>query len=177
MEVSIEEFKSLQAKGVFKSHRRRHTPGEMTSSLPPSGTIRFTILGAPPGKPRMTRRDKWKKRDNVLRYREWSDAARQAAGSLPPPEAITRLDWIAVFRPAASWSAQKRLAAMGTLHRQKPDRDNIDKAVLDALFDDDSAVACGTITKIWGENERLEVTIIYAMQDIANGGATGEHKP
>jgi hypothetical protein len=31
MEVSIEEFKSLQAK-AFKSHRRQHTPGEMNKT-------------------------------------------------------------------------------------------------------------------------------------------------
>ena len=33
--------------------------------------------------------------------------------------------------------------AIGELHRTKPDRDNIDKAVLDALFDEDSAIAAG----------------------------------
>ena len=45
---------------------------------------------------------------------------------------------------------------MGTLHRSKPDRDNIDKAVMDALFPEDSGIAAGTIRKVWGEPPRVE---------------------
>ena len=38
------------------------------------------VRGEPIGKPRMTKRDKWKQRECVLRYRAWADAARAAAG-------------------------------------------------------------------------------------------------
>jgi hypothetical protein len=31
-DVSIEQFRQMQAQGKFKSHRRRHTPGEMNKT-------------------------------------------------------------------------------------------------------------------------------------------------
>ena len=47
----------------------------------------------------------------------------------------------------------------GRIHRAKPDRDNIDKSVLDALMQEDSGVACGLMIKRWddGEGARLEI--------------------
>lgn len=124
-----------------------------------SGELRFIIQGTPIGKPRMTRRDKWKQRPCVMRYREWADAARSAAGIVPQANTVYSLDWTAYFAPPPSWSKQKRREAIGTLHRPRPDRDNIDKAILDALFKSDSGIAFGTIRKEWGEPERLEVVL------------------
>ena len=40
------------------------------SPLPPEKEWRFTIPGAPMGKPRMTKQDKWKKRACVVRFRK-----------------------------------------------------------------------------------------------------------
>src|SRR3990167_5593278 len=120
-------------------------------------TRTFIIEGTPVGAPRMTQRDKWAQRPCVMRYRAWKDRARAAAGKLPEPDAIENLSWLAVFSPPARWSKKKREAAIGTLHRSKPDRDNLDKSVLDALFADDSGIAMGTIEKRWGIAERLEV--------------------
>ena len=107
----------------------------------------------------MTRRDKWKKRPCVVRYRNWADGARLAAGRLPQPEQIESFSWTAYFPPPKSWSATKRSEALGTYHRGKPDRDNIDKAILDALFPNDSAIASGMIRKLWGEPARIEVVL------------------
>lgn len=117
------------------------------------------IPGPPLGKPRQTQRDKWKKRPAVQKYRAWADLARLCAGVLPPPAIIARLDWKAYFAPPPSWSKKAAAAAIGQLHRQKPDRDNIDKAVLDALFPEDSGIAAGTIAKFWDDVPRLEITI------------------
>jgi len=74
---------------------------------------------------------------------------------------VTRLDWLAVLAPAKSWSKKKERLLLGELHQQKPDRDNIDKAVLDALFKDDSGISCGLIRKIWGRPEGLWISIEY----------------
>jgi Holliday junction resolvase RusA-like endonuclease len=120
-------------------------------------TIHFIIPGEPVGKPRMTQRDKWKQRPCVMKYRQWADAAREYAGKIP--DGVVRLDWKAVFSPPASWSKKKRAAVMGMPHRSRPDRDNIDKAVLDALFKQDSGIASGFINKVWGDVPRLEVWI------------------
>lgn len=50
----------------------------------------------------------------------------------------------AYFAPAQSWSKKKKAAALGQPHVQKPDADNLIKAVLDGLnriaFPDDAQV-------------------------------------
>ena len=121
-------------------------------------TIR--IPGAPLGKPRMTRRDKWAKRSCVMRYRDWADKVRAIAGAVPPAESVLRLSWVATFECPKSWSIARQEAAHGTLHRSKPDRDNIDKAILDVLYPDgDAAIAAGTMEKRWGLEASLVITI------------------
>lgn len=121
--------------------------------------IRFTVPGNPIGKPRMTQRDKWKKRSCVVAYRNWADRVREIAGVLPPPDRIASVSWVAYFAMPPSWSKKKRAALLGQLHRSKPDRDNIDKALLDVLFTDDSGIAAGSLEKRWSTEPRLEVTI------------------
>lgn len=127
--------------------------------------ITFTIPGEPIGKPRMTRADKWKRRDCVLRYRHWADFARLALyeqvkkHTLPP--GLYDVSWVAFIGMAGSWSEKKKARLRGKPHFGKPDRDNIDKALLDSLFADDRGVCHGTLTKLWddGNGPRLEVTI------------------
>lgn len=122
--------------------------------------IRITIEGDPIGAPRMTQRDKWKRRPCVLKYFDCRDKARKAAGTLPPVEQIESLSWVAYFTPPASYSKKRRAALLGTQHRAKPDRDNIDKAILDALFADDAGIAKGSIEKRWDVAERVEIEIV-----------------
>lgn len=123
--------------------------------------IRFTIPGEPVSAPRMTQQDKWMKRPCVVRYREWSNEAKRIAGDLPDPSRIESLSWSAYFEPSESWPKKKRVASVGTLHRFKPDRDNLDKAVLDSLFKNDAAIARGSISKWWDWTPRLEVEIVW----------------
>jgi Holliday junction resolvase RusA-like endonuclease len=95
-----------------------------------------------------------------MRYRAWCDRVRAIAGVLPPEETVSSLNWSAFFLPPKSWSKRKQLAAIGTLHRQKPDRDNVDKAVLDCLYPGgDSAIARGSIGKYWGTEPRIVIVI------------------
>ncbi|MDR1282429.1 MAG: RusA family crossover junction endodeoxyribonuclease [Opitutaceae bacterium] len=115
------------------------------------------------GKPRMTQRDKWAKRDCVTRYYAWKDVAKLAfkMAHRTMPQGVYRVDWFAFLPIPPSWSKKKKTEHTGKLHFAKPDRDNIDKAVLDALWDDDSGVACGYIEKRWddGRGPRLEVAL------------------
>lgn len=138
-------------------------------------TIKVVIPGPPMGKPRMTQRDKWAKRPCVMRYRNWADLARlcvlEQVKKLPDANSVTRLSWVAYFEPPAK-QATKRL---GKLHRQKPDRDNIDKGILDALYKQDEGIAAGSIEKRWDVTARLEITIEYEEQtdvDSRPGGTT-----
>lgn len=126
--------------------------------------LRILIPGKPIGKPRMTQRDKWAKRDCVVAYRNWADHARlmaHAVGGVPDVARITDVSWVARFEPPKSTSKKRRAELIGTLHRVKPDRDNIDKAILDALFKEDQGIASGTIKKVWAEESSLEITITY----------------
>ncbi len=59
-----------------------------------------------------------------------------------------------------SWSAKKKAAHEGEPHRQKPDLDNLVKAMLDALHDDDSHIWDGRFTKRWSATPRIELTLI-----------------
>jgi Holliday junction resolvase RusA-like endonuclease len=122
-------------------------------------TLKFTIPGKPIGKPRMTRRDKWAQRSAVVKYREWCDRTREIVGPVPPANQTASVSWVAYFEPPKSWSKRKREDAIGELHRSRPDRDNIDKALLDCLWKEDSGIARGTIEKRWGREPRLEITI------------------
>jgi Holliday junction resolvase RusA-like endonuclease len=108
----------------------------------------------------MTRQDKWKNppRPAVARYWAFKDEVnRQEKGVIPKD--TNNLSWIAYIPIPKSWTKAKKIAMAGVLHRQTPDRDNIDKAILDALFKEDSGVATGTLTKRWddGAGPRIEL--------------------
>ena len=69
------------------------------------GELQITVPGTPIGKPRMTRRDKWKERPCVMQYRSWCDMVRLIVGnSLPPAGLVLSLNWTATFEPPKSWS-------------------------------------------------------------------------
>ena len=120
----------------------------------------------------MTRADKWRRRPCVLAYRAWADKARYAlraaAVGLAEPlvegglaAGLYDVSWIAYIAMPESWSKKKKALLLGKLHFGKPDRDNIDKAVLDALFPDDRGVCSGAIFKRWddGAGPRIELVI------------------
>ncbi|WP_460029401.1 RusA family crossover junction endodeoxyribonuclease [Mannheimia haemolytica] len=112
------------------------------------------------GKPRMTRADKWKKRDCVLRYRAFKDEVRLHNVSLPE----SGYHLIFVMPMPQSWSKKKKAEMNGKPHQQKPDKDNLEKALLDALFEDDCRIWDGRVTKIWGEMGKIVV------KELQNGG-------
>ncbi len=97
-------------------------------------------------KPRQTQRDKWKKRPCVLKYRAFADEVRLKGVQLP--EFGYHVTFIIPM--PKSWS-KKTMAAMNlTPHQQTPDKDNLEKALLDALFEDDCRIWDGRVTKRWG---------------------------
>lgn len=123
--------------------------------------VSFTIHGQPVGKPRQTRRDVWKKRPCVMRYRAWADKARAAAPDSMPKEP-SRLHIVAYLSFPKSWRPNLRKALTGQPHRHKPDADNIIKSCADALFSRDEGISRMLIEKYWddGNGPRMEVTVI-----------------
>ena len=99
----------------------------------------------PVSKPRQTRSDKWKKRPCVMRYRAFADEVRRQEIRINSGG-----DHVIFMIPMPkSWSKKKKSEMYRAPHMQKPDIDNLLKALLDAVFSDDSHVSDIAVTKIW----------------------------
>ena len=124
-----------------------------------SGPKRIVVPGEPVAKPRQTRSDKWKERPCVVRYREWADRARAAAGSLPP--AALHADIVIYLSLPQSLSKKKREQMAGQPHRVKPDLDNLIKSSFDALLKRDQCIHEVRAKKFWEDasGPRVEITL------------------
>jgi len=88
-----------------------------------------------------------------------------AAQHFPQPIAgPVRVDILAVFEMPASWSQKKRDAHDDHPHTQRPDLDNIAKAITDGLnriaFADDSQIALLRVRKMWSTTAHTEITVV-----------------
>ena len=52
---------------------------------------------------------------------------------------------------SASWSSKKKIRMHGMPHQNKPDIDNLLKAVFDALLPDDSVIHSIQASKVWSQ--------------------------
>jgi len=105
-----------------------------------------TYYITPNTKPRMTRADKWEKRPCVVKYRAFADKVRELKMNVRENG-----DKITFILPMAkSWTKKKAEAHLGKPHKGVPDVDNLLKALLDAIFGDDSHIWDVHISKRWG---------------------------
>jgi Holliday junction resolvase RusA-like endonuclease len=95
----------------------------------------------------MTQRDRWAKRPAVLRYRAFCDEVRAAGVELYP----CGLHITFILPMPKSWSKRKRADMDGQPHQQRPDADNLCKAIFDAVYDEDCGIWDFRVTKLWGE--------------------------
>ena len=102
----------------------------------------------------MTQRDKWAKRPAVLRYRAFADEVRARGVQVPYFGAIITFG----IPMPRSWSSKKKTAMLSAPHQQKPDIDNLLKALLDAVHKDDSGIWQITACKRWAENGFIKIT-------------------
>ena len=107
----------------------------------------------PVTKPRMTRRDKWLSppRPGVAQYRAFKDEVKLRRITLPDHGYHVTF----ILPMPDSWSNNKKAEFDGAPHRQTPDKDNLEKALLDAIFGDDSHIWDGRVTKLWGAEGRI----------------------
>lgn len=105
-------------------------------------------------KPRMLRSDKWKKRDCVLRYRSFCDQCRAQGMNVPEAGAVIYF----ILPMPTSWSKKKKEQMLNKPHQQKPDLDNLLKAVLDAVYGDDSGVWDLHVKKRWGHEGAIYIS-------------------
>lgn len=100
----------------------------------------YWLKVTPVAKPRQTRADVWKKRPAVMKYRAFADKLRAEAkrtGLVPVADGMEMIFYLPM---PASWSKKKRQKMSHAPHQQKPDLDNLVKAVFDALCADDSHI-------------------------------------
>jgi len=113
--------------------------------------MKYPITPVP--KPRMTQRDKWKVRPCVARYRAFKDEVK-----LRRVKVNEYGDSVIFLMPMPkSWSKKKKEEMDGTPHQQKPDWDNLGKALSDAVYDDDSKIWNITISKMWAYEGAIEI--------------------
>ncbi len=103
--------------------------------------------------PRQTRRDAFKPRPCVLRYRAYRDELRIYHMQIPQPFYHV----IFVLRMPSRWPQQQRASMHGKPHQQKPDKDNLEKALLDSVFENDCHIWDGRVTKVWGHTDCVVV--------------------
>ena len=126
--------------------------------------LSFTIPGKPFGKQRArtTRQGRMYTPKETVAFESLVRAMALEIFS-QPIEGPIGVKVLAIFEPPPSWSKRKRAAALNTWHTQKPDSDNIIKAVLDGLnrvaFADDSQVSSQHCEKVWGIRAQTLVTL------------------
>lgn len=115
-----------------------------------SGLTVYNIT--PVGKPRMTQRDKWMKRQATEQYWIFKDQCRAYDIQFQSGCRV-----VFVLPMPASWSKKKKAEMDGKPHQQKPDLDNLIKALGDALHDDDSGLWDYRASKIWGYEGQIRI--------------------
>jgi len=132
----------------------------------------ITIKMNPFPAPRMSRRDSWNPSSSAQRFFRNRDQFKLLANTEGLTELPPAMGFTFHIPMPASWSKSKKAKHFGQMHQQKPDLDNMIKAVLDCLTygreKDDAHM--GTILmaqKIWAaEGEgRIMLYIPEAVQD------------
>ncbi len=111
---------------------------------------------SPMGKPRMTQRDKWKKRPVIQRWYAYKDELKLTAKQ-ERYQVEETLDIVFCIPMPKSWSKKKKAEMYAKPHQQKPDIDNLVKGFLDALCEDDSYVWSVTAEKYWAYEGKIAV--------------------
>lgn len=119
----------------------------------------------------MTRSDQWRKRPATTKYWKFKDILGIIFPDAPLPHIPVHVHFI--FAMPKSWSGKKKAVMAGKPMLQKPDRDNLEKAYLDALYGDDSTSWDGRTSKWWGVKGAIIVVPIDAAEFPLNDSETG----
>lgn len=111
---------------------------------------RYPII--PCAAPRMTQADKWKRRECVLKYFAFRDDIKRHNVQFANGQAVT---FIIPF--PASYGKKKRNSLLDEPHTLKPDIDNLIKAFLDSLYENDCHISEIHAFKRWGDNGAIIV--------------------
>lgn len=121
---------------------------------------------SPAPAPRQSRRDAWKPSPEVKQYRAFRDEVAYKIKSLP-----TDYFHVVFFIPMPkSWAKKRQSQTLGMKHTQKPDKDNLEKALIDAFYRhaDDAHVWNTSSTKVWAWRGAILISDHYL--DIRDPG-------
>jgi Holliday junction resolvase RusA-like endonuclease len=119
--------------------------------------MKLEVKIRPMGKPTMTAADKWKKRDCVLRYWDFTKILINEAKK----QNFILSDKVHIalyFKPNKSLSYNKAKELIGKPHQVKPDHDNCAKAICDALRKDDQKIYESFTSKYYHEEDKIIIT-------------------
>lgn len=136
-------------------HREKQKGTEVLDKSEDREVVTFFIDPVP--KPRMTQRDKWAERPVVTHYFAFCDLMRLFANKNKFEMPASGAHLIFHIPMPKSWSDKKKELMLGKPHQQKPDIDNLEKAVLDALCKDDSYIWDLRKTKVWATAGKIVV--------------------
>ena len=125
----------------------------------------FVFSGDIVPKPRMTKADTWKKRPVVMKYWQFKDEiSRQAKDQdfILPDEFTIKV----YIKMPQSWSKKKKESLHMKPHKQRPDLDNILKAVQDCLSTEDCGVWELYASKQWVNSENSYIIIEKLEKDM-----------
>lgn len=108
----------------------------------------------PVPKPRMTRSDTWKHRPIVDRYFRFKDAL-VALCQLKNFKLGDKYKVEFLIKMPETWSDKKRQQLDGKPHKQKPDLDNLLKALNDCLRKEDQSIHYIEANKIWWKEGKI----------------------
>lgn len=132
--------------------------------------------------PRQSRRDQFARgrdvRPPVARYRAFRDEL--AVRHVQIPAGFHHVVFVVAM--PAGWSKKEKARLEGMPHQQTPDRDNLEKALLDGVYGQDCHVWDGRTTKLWGRRPLIiisdelltivpPVNLLPCYQCIERGGA------
>lgn len=101
----------------------------------------------------MTQADRWKKRACVTRYWKFKDKVKESELKIPQPCKI-----VFYIPMPKTWSKKKKAAKDGKPHLQRPDKDNLEKGLLDAIFEEDAHIWNTHTIKLWAYDGMIEIT-------------------
>ncbi len=120
--------------------------------------MNIIIHGPPVPKPRMTQRDKWKQRPCVMEFFVWRDVVQATVNGRLDDHTRLRVEFFLPF--PRSMTKKHRADLLATPHHQKPDLDNLVKALMDCLFVEDCQVSSLCAEKFWDDGHGPRTVIL-----------------
>ena len=109
----------------------------------------------------MTQRDRWKHRPVIDAYYAFKDEIKLKA-DLKRFRLPDSFEVVFHLPMPQSWSRKKREQYRGKPHQQKPDFDNLAKALCDCLREEDSPIWDVSVRKLWADTGSI---VIYTEGD------------